>query len=414
MRTLANQLSQKIGQEVTVSGFAHEFRKLSKMSFLILRERTGYIQVFIPKAVFHENIHSESVVQITGIVKEEAQCRYGYEVSASEVKIISAAEVLPFPLNAPEEVPFHTLNNFRPLTLRGKKERCIFKIQAEIIHAYREYMRSEGFTEIQSTKLSAAGLEGGSDVFEVNYFGEKIYLTQSPQFYKQMMVGVYERVFEIGKVYRAEGSNTNRHLSEFIGFEFEVGFIESFREIMQYEQGALNYIFKHLEVACRNELEYFGITLELPGEIPSITYNEVLELFGVNEITSEVERNLGKYAIENLKSEFIFITNYPKSERPFYSMPNGELTETFDLLYKGVEITSGGQRIHNYTQLIQSIKEKGLNPELFNSYLMPFKYGMPPHGGMGIGLERIIKQMLNLNVVEEASLIPRTKDRFIH
>lgn len=414
MRTLSNQLKEKVGQEVTVSGFTHQFRKLSKMSFLILRERTGYIQVFIPKSVFHENIYSESVVEITGVVKEEAQCRYGYEISATNVRIISKAEVLPFPLNAPEEVPFNTLNNFRPLTLRGEKERHIFKIQAEIIHAYREYMRSEGFTEIQSTKLSASGLEGGSDVFEVNYFGEKMCLTQSPQFYKQMMVGVYERVFEIGKVYRAEGSNTNRHLSEFIGFEFEVGFIESFHEIMKYEQEALRYIFTHLSNRCKVELEYFNVSLQMPEEIPTITYNEVLSLFKVCEITSEVERNVGKYAMEKFGSEFIFITNYPKSERPFYSMPNGELSETFDLLYKGVEITSGGQRIHNYSELVNSIKAKGLNPESFNSYLMPFKYGMPPHGGMGIGLERIIKQMLNLNVAEEASLIPRTKDRFLH
>lgn len=414
MRTLSKQLGEKIGEEVTVSGFTHQFRKLSKMSFLILRDRTGYIQVFIPKEIFHENIHSESVIEITGIVKEESQCKYGYEVSASKIKIISESQVLPFPLNSPEEIPFNTLNNFRPLTLRGEKERNIFKIQAEIIHAYREYMRSEDFTEIQSTKLSAAGLEGGSNVFEVNYFGEKICLTQSPQFYKQMMVGVYERVFEIGKVYRAEGSNTNRHLSEFIGFEFEIGFIESFKEIMKYEQEALRYIFTHLSKVCIKELEYFSIKLEFPKEIPSIEYNEVLMMFNVSEITSEVERNLGKYAIDKLNSDFIFITNYPKCERPFYSMTNGELSETFDLLYKGIEITSGGQRIHNYEELIKSMHERGLNPELFESYLMPFKYGMPPHGGMGIGLERIIKQMLNLNIVEEASLIPRTKDRFIH
>jgi nondiscriminating aspartyl-tRNA synthetase len=422
-RINVNELSNFIGQKILIKGHVSQFRQLSKMSFLILRERTGYCQIIIPKSIFTENITSESVVSIIGLVKEEKQSKYnGVEVLAESIEVISEAAVLPFPINREEGVPFNTLNIHRPLTLRKEKERCIFKIQSEIIYAYREYLRSQGFTEIQSTKLSAAGLEGGSEMFEIEYFGEKMYLTQSPQFYKQMMVGVYERVFEVGKVYRAEGSNSNRHLTEFVGFEVEMGFIESVEEVMQIEENVFEYIFKQLSTICKNELEYLGIELNFKP-IPRITYEESLEIikksgleYSKVGLNAEAEKIIGEYILEHMGSEFVFITKYPLSERPFYAMPSIEegASETFELLYKGIEITSGGQRIHNYEQLIKSIESKGLNPENFESYLMAFKYAMPPHGGFGIGLERIIKQMLNLNSAEEASLVPRTKEKYIH
>ncbi len=422
-RINVNQLKNFIGEKVLIKGWVSQFRELKKMSFLILRERTGYCQVIIPNKV--KPISSESVVEIIGTIKVEAQSRYGgYEIIAESINVISTAQILPFPINREEGLPpFNTLNIFRPLTLRKEKERCIFKIQSEIIWAYREYLRNQGFTEIQSTKLSAAGLEGGSEMFEVNYFGEKMYLTQSPQFYKQMMVGVYERVFEIGKVYRAEGSNTNKHLSEFIGFEFEMGFIESVEEIMQMEENVFEYIFKHLNNKCGFELEQLNIKLEFKS-IPRITYLESIEIiknvYGITYekvgLNTEAEKLISEYIFNTTGSEFVFITKYPLSERPFYAMPSIEegYSETFELLYKGMEITSGGQRIHNYEELVKSIESKGLKSENFESYLMAFKYGMPPHGGMGIGLERVIKQMLNLTSAEEASLIPRNKEKFIH
>lgn len=248
-------------------------------------------------------------------------------------------------------------------------------------------------------------------------------LTQSPQFYKQMMVGVYERVFEVGKVYRAEGSNSNRHLTEFIGLDLEMGFIESVEDVMEVEEGLFEFIFNHLNKVSRSELETLGVGELVFRPIPRITYNRAVEILGESGLNwcgvglnSEAERVIGSWVQKNLGSEFVFITKYPISERPFYAMPSPEpgSSETFELLYKGVEITSGGARIHNYGQLVESIKAKGLNPEKFESYLMPFKWGMPPHGGLGIGLERILKQMLNLNSAEEASLIPRTREKFIH
>jgi len=423
-RINVNELSNHIGETVLIKGWVSQFRKLSKISFIVLRERTGYCQIIVPKSILEESISVESVVEIVGFVKEEKQSQYGgIEIVAESIKITSVAQTLPFPINREEGVPFNTLNNFRPLTLRKEQERCIFKIQSEIIWAYREYLRSQGFTEIQSTKLSACGAEGGSELFEVNYFGEKLFLTQSPQVYKQMMVGVYERVFEVGKVYRAEGSNTNKHLSEFIGFEFEMGFIESVEEVMQMEENVFEYIFTHLTNVCVNELKSMGIELKFQP-IPRLTYNECIEIIKnkykiVYEkvgLTTEAERLIGEHILETTGSELVFITKYPLSERPFYAMPSLEegCSETFELLYKGMEITSGGQRIHNYEELVKSIENKGLCVESFESYLMPFKYGMPSHGGMGIGLERVIKQMLNLNNVEEASLIPRSKQLKIH
>ncbi len=423
-RVNVNELKNFIGQEVLLKGWVSNYRELKKISFLILRERTGYCQIIVPKEVFG-SLTPESVVEVIGTVKEESQSRYGgVEIVATSVKVTSIAQLLPFPINREEGVPaFNTLNIFRPLTLRKEKERCIFKIQSEVIWAYREYLRSQGFTEIQSTKLSAAGLEGGSEMFEIEYFGEKMYLTQSPQFYKQMMVGVYERVFEVGKVYRAEGSNTNKHLSEFVGFEFEMGFIESVEEVMQMEENVFGYIFEHLNKVCKSELEYLGSTLKF-NPIPRLTYQETIEIIEKNYgityekvgLTTEAERLISEYVLEKFGSEFVFITKYPLCERPFYAMPSIEegCSETFELLYKGMEITSGGQRIHNYEELVKSIESKGLNPEKFESYLMSFKWGMPTHGGMGIGLERVLKQMLNLNSAEESSLIPRSKEKFIH
>lgn len=430
-RTMSNELPDIIGTKVLIKGWISQCRELKKMAFLIIRDRTGYTQVIVPKDIYVPLL-VESVVEITGIVNEAGKSKdFTVEVFAEKITIISSAEALPFPINREEDLPpFNTLNNFRPLTLRKEKERCIFKIQSEIIWAYREYLKKQGFTEINSTKISAAGLEGGSDMFTVDYFGQPMYLTQSPQFYKQMMVGVYERVFEVGKVYRAEGSNTNKHLAEFIGFDFEMGFINSVEEVMEMEENTLNYIFKHIIEKCSKELTYLNVDLPSNGIlkalpfIPRLTYNETASILEKEfnyklpniGLTTEAEKLICEWVKVNKGSDFVFITKYPLSERPFYAMPSedGISSETFELLYKGMEITSGGQRIHNYNQLVEAIKTKGLNPDNFESYLMPFKYGMPPHGGMGLGVERLLKQILNLQVADEASLIPRTKDKFIH
>lgn len=429
-RTMIKDLSEKIDQKVLLKGWVSQWRELKKMSFVILRDRTGYSQIIVPKDLC-KSLSPESVIEVVGVVKATTQSKdYNVEVNVEKFTIVSEAEVLPFPIYREDDIPpFHTLNQFRPLTLRKEKERCIFTIQSVVINAYREYLLSQGFTEINSTKLSAAGLEGGADMFEIDYFGHPMYLTQSPQFYKQMMVGVFERVFEVGKVYRAEGSNTNKHLSEFIGFDFEMGFINSVEEVMDMEENVLNYIFSKV-LYCSKELEYLNIGLKRWNQLkffktfPRITYNDAVEIikteFGYEVpgvgLNTEAEKLICEYAKTKYDSDFVFITKYPLSERPFYAMPseNGVDSETFELLYKGTEITSGGERISNYNDLVSAIKSKNLNPDNFESYLIPFKYGMPSHGGCGIGCERLIMKMLNLNTAEECSLIPRTKDKFIH
>lgn len=418
-RTLIKNL--EIGQKVKLQGHIQTIRNVSsKLTFIHLRERTGTIQL-----VFREKLklNVESVIEIIGVVVENSQSKFnGVEILGESYEVISEGmSELPITINKKEEIPFSTLVEYQALTLRLPERKAIFKIQSEFLRHYREFFIVNGFTEINSTKLVSSGAEGGGNMFEVNYYGEKVYLSQSPQLYKQMMIGVYERVFEIGKVYRAEGSNSNRHLSEFIGLEFEMGFIESYKEIVEMEEQMFNYIFEKLNENCKEELSILGIELMIPGEIPKISYEEVThilsgevsgEVSGEAGLTNEQELRLGKYIKEKYNSEFVFVMGYPKSKRPFYTMLNGESTESFELIYKGIEITSGSQRIHNYENLLNRMKELSISTEGFEEYLLAFETGLPPHGGCGIGLERILKQMLNLSNVEEASLIPRTKSRF--
>ena len=419
-RTKVNELEKNVGSKVTVKGHAYIIRIVGNISFIILREYTGFCQI-VCESELVGHLTPESVVEVTGMVRMNKESRYnGIEVAAEEITVISLAEVLPFTINKKEEVPFLILNNHRALSLRRIRERNIFKIQSEIVWAYREFMRSQGFTEIQSTKISGSGLEGGGDLFEVNYFGNKLCLTQSPQFYKQMMVGVYERVFEVGKVYRAESHGSNRHLAEFVGFDFEMGFIENVEELMIMEQEALKYIFNHLNSVCASELAFFKVQAPIITTIPMLTYEEALRNTGKKfnrvGLNPEMEALISKYVKKTYNSEFTFITKYPLSERPFYAMPSKEegCSETFELLYNGLEITTGGQRIHNYKMLLEVMESKGMKPENYKSYLAAFRYGMPPHGGLGIGLERIIMKLLNLQSAEEASLIPRTREKFIN
>ena len=453
-RTLVRDLKEPLskGRKILIKGYVSQYRELKKFSFIILRDRTGYCSIFVPKDVAI-TLSSETVIEVIGIVKFEPQSKYdGIEIVAESIKVVSEAETLPFPISREEDAPpFNTLNLFRPLTLRKEKERCIFKIQSEILTGFRQFMRKQDFIEINSPKISAAGLEGGSEMFEVDYFENKMYLTQSPQFYKQMMVGVYERVYEVGKVYRAEGSNTNKHLAEYVGLDFEMSFIDSVEDVMNMEEEMFKYVFKHISKHCKKELDYLNIDIKF-NTIPRFTYEETINILnkeynftlpdkvtyaktgmtikngefvsidppvitpGIG-LNTEAERLISEYVFNKTGSEFVFITKYPLSERPFYAMPSPEgenKSETFELLYKGMEITSGGARIHNYQQLKESITSMGINPDNFESYLMPFKYGMPPHGGCGIGLERVMMKLLNLDSVQESSLIPRTREKFIH
>ena len=316
--------------------------------------------------------------------------------------------------------------DYRPLTLRSEKARAVFKIEAELCAGFREHLGLERFVEIHSPKIVSTGTEGGANLFSIDYFGKTAYLAQSPQFYKQIMVGVFERVFEIGPVYRAEQHDTTRHLNEYISMDFEMGFIESEQDLIKMQIGLLSHMLERVEERCARELALFEAVVPKIHTIPQLKLAEAIKLLesklgwsgASSDLDPEGERLLCQHFSETEGSEFVYITHYPLSVRPFYAMkakeetPEGEpLSHSFDLLFRGLEVTTGGQRIHKFEQLTEAMQSRGLNPEAFTDYLQCFRYGMPPHGGLAIGLERLAKQLLGLPTVKLASLFPRDINR---
>ena len=341
------------------------------------------------------------------------------------MKINNSINELPIEVNKERlECNLDTMLSNRVLSLRHPKVNAIFKVQNEIVDGFREFLNSEGFTEIRTSKIVKEGAEGGADLFEVKYFENKAYLATSPQFYKQMMVAAgFERVYEIGHVYRAEEHNTNRHLNEYVSMDLEMGFINDEKDIMNLEEQMLKYILNKLNIKCKEYFELLEVSIpEIEESIPRIDFKEALNILKEEYNKSDLEGDLDpegekliyKYVKEKYNSEFVLLTNYPRKKRPMYTMPLGEKgTHSFDLLFKGVEITTGGQRIHEYEKLIENIRYKSLNPEEYESYLDVFKYGMPKHGGLAIGLERITAKLLNLENIREATLFTRDRKRLI-
>ncbi len=423
-RIVVSEINKYINKRIKVEGWIYRIRKLKEITFVILRDRTGLVQCVIENKLLNiENIKLESVVSMYGEVKTSKNALNPFEILVEEISIISEAEEMPIEINKKDyNANLETTLNNRTVSLRHEKVNSIFKIQNIIVQSFREFLIKNDFTEIFTPKLVAEGAEGGTELFKVQYFEKTVYLAQSPQFYKQMMVGSgCERVFEVAHVYRAEEHNTSRHLNEYISMDLELGFIEDENDIMNLEEELIKYILKSIEKKGIKYLELLGVKLpELNGSIPRIELKEAIKIIekkynkkGLEgDLDPEAEKLICKYAREELGCDFIFITNYPRKKRPMYAMPLGEEgTRSFDLLFKGVEITTGGQRIHNYNMLINNIKEKGLNPKDYEGYTEIFKYGMPKHGGLAIGLERITAQLLNLRNIREASLFPRDRTR---
>ena len=434
-RTYIKDLSTLVGQEVTICGFVDVRRDQGKLIFLDFRDMTGKVQgVILPNAKeAHEvgsKLRSEWVVEVKGKVNtrpeknvQKEKINGGIELEILEIKEMNRAQELPFELGS--EVNLDTYLDYLPFTLRSEKTRAVFKVQAEIVKAYRMFLNSEGFTEFQSPKLIGDDAEGGANVFEVPYFGEKTaHLATSPQFYKQIMVGVFERVFCIGNVFRAEKHSTSRHINEYTSMDMEMGFIESHLDLMNLESNLMRVINNHLKATCVEEFKLLNAeTPQVPETIPRLKLREAQEVIfketgrdnrNEPDLEPEDERFLCEWSKKEHSSDFIFITHYPVSKRPMYTMEDSEdpgFTKSFDLLFRGVEITTGGQRRHNYDNLIEGIKMKGLDPEKFRYYLQAFKYGMPPHGGWGMGLERLTAKFLNLSNVKEATLFPRDINR---
>ena len=421
------------GSTVRVCGWVHGIRDVGRIKFLVLRDRTGFIQAVVKKGeapdnVFEaaESLRVESVVCVDGVLVR-GRAKEGYEIKATGLQVLSSpVEPLPLEPDTSLKSILATRLNYRWLDLRNPRVTKVFVFESWVAAKFREYYESQGFVEIFTPKIVAAGTESGAEVFPVIYFGREAFLAQSPQFYKQFaVIGGLERVFEVGPVFRAEPHHTTRHLTEYHSLDIEFGFIEDYNDVMDVVEG----FFKHLVDSLARDprikpiLEEFNVEVRMPKEIPRISirdaYKILDEKYGKkieygDDLDSEGERLLGKYVREVYDSDFVFVTEYPWKVRPFYTMrkeDEPDWTYGFDLLYKGLEVVTGGQREHRYDKLLENLRDKGLNPESFQFYLDFFKHGAPPHGGAGMGLERIVMQTLGLDNIREARLLPRDPER---
>jgi len=422
-RILIKDAKQKIGAKVQIMGRVLNARLLSNVSFLQVQDYSGTIQTVWEKPV---EVKVGDAVEVVGEVREDKRAKGGCEILGEELKIISAnIEDLPFDLAKKDlNLQLTTLLDWRTLSVRHPKVQAIFKLYDLLLKHYGLVLRANGFTEIKTPKILCAASEGGANFFKIKYFDQTAYLAQSPQFYKQIMVGALERVFEIGSTFRAEPHFTTRHVNEYISLDAEMGFIDNFRDVMVMLNKVLAEVFAKVQEEGAEFLAMHGIEdISVPKEIPAVKLAEIREIIKKKynheiaedtDIDPEGERLAGRYAKEEFNSDFIFITNYFWKDKPFYTMPspeNPEETEGFDLLYKGMEITTGSQRIHQYDMLMENMQKKGVKPEGMEDYLNVFKFAMPPHGGWGMGSERLIQQMLNLPSIKEAILFPRDVKR---
>lgn len=427
-------MGEHIGKQVSIAGSVSVRRDQGKMVFFDFRDRTGTVQgVVLPSEelaiAVAKDVRAEYVVRVGGLVNERPPKNVNpgvlngnVELQVQTIEVLSPAEI-PFELGA--EVNLDTYLDHLPYTLRAPKQKAIFKVQAEIIKAYREFLNSQGFTEFQAPKLIGDDAEGSGEVFEVKYLYDQVaHLATSPQLYKQIMVGVFERVFTTGNVFRAEKHSTSRHLNEYTSIDVEMGFINDHTDVMALETELMRAITMQLAATCAEEFKLLGAEVPVvPAKIPSLKLREAQELIfketGKDKRTEpdlepEDERWLCEWSKREHDSDFCFVTHYPVSKRPFYTYEDENdkgFTKSFDLLFRGVEITTGGQRRHNYDNLVEGAKAKGLNPENFAYYLQAFKTGLPPHGGWGMGLERLTAKFLGLANVKEATLFPRDINR---
>ncbi|MDO8524043.1 MAG: aspartate--tRNA(Asn) ligase [bacterium] len=430
IRTLIKETSQKTGEQIMVEGRIASRRDHGSIVFFDLRDRTGILQVVL-QADMALDLKEEDIVLIEGMVKERPvkmenpDIKTGkVELEAQKIEVISKASDLPFALKDTPELSLPVLLDFRPLTLRAEQTKAIFKIEEEVIDEFRKTLKSLDFFEFQAPSIVPTATEGGSEIFKINYYESSAFLGQSPQFYKQIMVGAFERVFTVAKAYRAEPSVTTRHLSEYVTLDGEMGFINSWTDLMDTCETIIKNIFKRVGLACQDELKLLSSVIPvIEGNIPRIKMREAQQIILERtkrdntkepDLTPEDEKEICQWAKEKHNCEAIFITHYPTKKRPFYTMPdpeNPEYTLSFDILLRGLEITTGGQRINNYSQLKENIKKWGNKPEDFEFYLQAFKYGMPKEGGFAFGAERIVKQILGLENLREASAFPRDMSR---
>lgn len=434
-RTLIIDTLENVGKTVTVDGWIQTVRKHGKIAFFDVYDRSGLLQVVATEPQVLEQVNKleqRAAVKVTGVVKERGEKYVNpdiptgkVELEAQSVEILSLPQTLPFDMGGKVlDLELPTLLDYRSLTLKHETQRDIFTIQASIADEFRKAATSLGCTEVFVPTIAAGASEGGADVFTVDYYGNKAYMTQSPQLYKQMMVGVFERVYTIAHAYRAEPSVTTRHLSEVTMMDIEIAFIESFEELLDAFEFVGTEVVKHVATKHGDILKELGIEIPLvPTKVPRLTLREAQEIIKERtgrdlskelDLNPEDEKEICLWARQEHKSDFVTITHYPTKKRAFYTYPdpkNPEYSLSYDLLFRGVEILSGSRRINDYDQLLSVMKDRGVNKENFGMYLKAFQYGMPPEGGFSFGLERLTMKLLELANIREASLFPRDMER---
>lgn len=424
-RAFVCELSQLYGQEVKIAGWVFRYRPLAKTSFVILKDCTGIVQcVAAPELIKDLNLKLDDVVEIIGKPRAEARSKQGYEFDISSLKVLNrSSHILPFNSSSDlTAVGQDVILDYRPLSLRSEAIQSTFQIQSEIVHGFREFLRSKHFTEIITSKIVGGGTEGGTNLFQMKYFERTAYLAQSPQFYKEYGVAGFERVFETGHVYRAEPHATSRHLTEYYSLDLEMGFIESVDEVIQLERELLTHIFEGINKKYAAAIAQ-AKQVPLPSmlNVPIWSFEECLARLKaahgrvdlVDDLDPEGERQLCALAEKENGVPAVFVLGFPLSARPFYTHPGKSAgsSASFDLLFRGLEITTGGQRLHTRESLELALRGKGIDPKNFEDHLKMFDLGMPPHGGLAIGLERLTALILGLANVREASMYPRDRNR---
>ncbi|MDD3407468.1 MAG: aspartate--tRNA(Asn) ligase [Methanomicrobium sp.] len=426
MRIPLNEVTPQM-QTAEVIGWVHEIRDLGGLSFFILRDRTGFLQATIVKKKAPEevlaaakDVSRESVVKISGAVKESDKAPGGCEIIPESFEIISKAET-PLPLDVSEKVlaEVDTRIDNRYLDARRPKVAAIFKVRSAVTHAITDYFYKEGFISITTSKIVAAATEGGTELFPIAYFEKEAFLNQSPQLYKQMMMAAgFEKVFEFGPIFRAEEHNTTKHLNEATSIDVEVSFADHI-DVMNLLENVIIAAYENVDKTCSDAIETLGIDFKVPEkQFPRLAYSEAIDIAAVSidediaygdDLSSAAERAIGEEM-----GQHYFITDWPTSIKPYYAMPyenDPEICKAFDMMHPRMELSSGAQRIHQHDLLVEQMKKKGLSPESFEFYLKPFKYGMPPHAGWGVGMDRLVMTMLDLPNIREAVLFPRDRHR---
>ncbi len=415
-------------KSVTTHGTIYNVRDMGDFAFVIIRKINGLVQCLYNKKITEDErplFQEENCIRVTGEVRDEERAVNGFEIVIDKMEVLSSPkEELPLNINKRKlNIALENEIEIRPITLRNEQRRNVFKLQEGIVRGFRRYLEDNGFTEIFSPKIIAAGAEGGANIFKLDYFGKKAYLAQSPQTYKQTLIPVYERVFEIAPVFRAEKHDTARHLNEYVSVDFEMGYINDFYDVINMETGMIKYCFKYLEENYDLVLKKLNCEPPKFDTIPCVKFRDAKEMVAKKynrkikdpyDLEPEEERLIGELFKEDYGSDFVFVTHYPVKKRPFYAMDDPEDTKytlSFDLLFRGMEITTGGQRIHNYDEQVKKMIYKGLYPEDFESYLMLHKYGCPPHGGLGMGLERLVMKLLDEKNIRATSMFPRDTTR---